>query len=385
MFCYLGFSKLVVLLVTLYRPAGHDEADGEQGENLMGDCMEGAASDEDGADGVDEVVHRVDVGGQIGPMRHGARRREEAAEQHETNHEEPHDKDRLLHGVGIVRNDEAERREEQRQQHSQHIDEPDGTAAGDAVESPCQQQAGGDDKEGDEPVGDELGKDECPLRDRGDVDLLDGACLLFADDVERRQEARHQHHHDGKESGNHIDLVVLVLVVEQERGHLRLDGGCFGQRMGGDDLRQVGRAHRSLGTIDGIGGDEDLRLPAHGEVAAIILRYHQHYVGLSSLNVGKRCLIGGLLSVEDEVVACLDVVDELLARHRAVVIDHIHHNVPHLHAHHPGHDAHDDDGEEKDEPGQEGVAPYLQELFLDKIFQCHISLNWHVTYFTTFP
>ena len=108
MFCYLGFSKLVVLLVTLYRPAGHDEADGEQGENLMGDCLESAASDEDGADGVDEVVHRVDVGGQIGPVGHGAGGCEESAEQHDADDEEPHDEHGLLHGFAVVGYDEAE-------------------------------------------------------------------------------------------------------------------------------------------------------------------------------------------------------------------------------------------------------------------------------------
>ena len=107
-FAISAFLKLIVLFVTLYRPEGHHKADGEESEDLVGDGLEGAASDEDGANGIDEVVHRVDVGSQIGPMRHGACRREEAAEQHKTNHKEPHDKDRLLHGVGIVRNDEAE-------------------------------------------------------------------------------------------------------------------------------------------------------------------------------------------------------------------------------------------------------------------------------------
>ena len=44
----------------------------------MGDGGEASASDEDGADGIDEVVHGIDVGGQIGPLRHGARGGEKA-------------------------------------------------------------------------------------------------------------------------------------------------------------------------------------------------------------------------------------------------------------------------------------------------------------------
>ena len=39
----------------------------------MPNMLQGAATDEDGADGLDEVVHGVDVGGKIGPLGHGAR------------------------------------------------------------------------------------------------------------------------------------------------------------------------------------------------------------------------------------------------------------------------------------------------------------------------
>lgn len=82
---------------------------------------ETAATDEDGADGINEVVHGVDVGAEVCPMGHGARRREESAEQHDAHHEEPHDEDGLLHGVAVIGDDESERREEQRQQHGEHI------------------------------------------------------------------------------------------------------------------------------------------------------------------------------------------------------------------------------------------------------------------------
>ena len=83
-----------------------------------------ATSYEDGADGIDEVVHGIDVGGQVSPVGHGAGGGEESAEQHDADNEEPHDEDGLLHGVAVVGDDKPERREEQRQQHGEHVDQP---------------------------------------------------------------------------------------------------------------------------------------------------------------------------------------------------------------------------------------------------------------------
>lgn len=125
--------------------------------------METAATDEDGADGIDEIVHGVDIGGQVGPVGHGARRGEEAAEQHDAHHEEPHDEDGLLHGVAVVGHNESERREEQGQQHGQHIDQPERTGGREAIDQPGEQQTNSDHEKGYEPIGNELREDEGPL------------------------------------------------------------------------------------------------------------------------------------------------------------------------------------------------------------------------------
>ena len=180
----------------------------------MGDVGEVTAADEDGAHGIDEVVHGVDVGGQVGPVGHGACGREESAEQEQTYDEEPHHEDGLLHGFAVVGDDESERREEERQEHGEEVDEPQRTLTGDAIDGPRQHEAHGDDEECDDPIGYELGHDERPLGDGCDVHLLDGACLLLAHDVQRRQEAAHQHHDECEEGGNHEHFVVEVLVVE---------------------------------------------------------------------------------------------------------------------------------------------------------------------------
>ncbi len=102
----------------------------------MGDGLEGAASDKDGANGIDEVMHGIDVGGQIGPVGHGARRSKKSAKQKHTHHKEPHDEHGLLHGVAVVGDDEAERREEQRQKHGEHVDEPHRAGRREAIDEP---------------------------------------------------------------------------------------------------------------------------------------------------------------------------------------------------------------------------------------------------------
>ena len=74
----------------------------------MGNIAEATATDEYGADGIDEVVHGVDVCGGVCPVWHGTSRGEESAEQHDADDEEPHDEHGLLHGFAVVGYDEAE-------------------------------------------------------------------------------------------------------------------------------------------------------------------------------------------------------------------------------------------------------------------------------------
>lgn len=150
----------------------------------MGCFVQTATSDKHGADRIDKVVHGINVGGEIGPVGHGARGGEESAEQEETHHEEPHDEHGLLHGVTVVGDHEPEGREEKSQQHGEYVDEPHRPYRRDAIDEPRQQQADGDDEQGDEPVWDEFGEDERQLGYRRDVNLLNGASLFLANNVE---------------------------------------------------------------------------------------------------------------------------------------------------------------------------------------------------------
>lgn len=100
---------LPVLFVASNSPYGHEGGDGEEGIDLMGYAAEITATNEDGAHGINEVVHGVDIGGQIGTGGHGACGREESAEEHQADDKEPHDEHGLLHGVAVVGDDESER------------------------------------------------------------------------------------------------------------------------------------------------------------------------------------------------------------------------------------------------------------------------------------
>ena len=84
--------------------------------------LQASPTDEDSTDSIDEVVHRVDVSGEVRPVRHGADRCEQTTQQEETDNEEPHDKDGLLKGFAVVGYDEPEGGEEQGEKHSQQID-----------------------------------------------------------------------------------------------------------------------------------------------------------------------------------------------------------------------------------------------------------------------
>ena len=208
----------------MHGPGGHDDADEGEGKDLMGYGREAATAKEDGADGIDEVVHGVDVGGEVGPVGHGADGGEESAEQEEADDEEPHDEDGLLKGLAVVGYKEPEGGEEQGQEHGEQIDQQERPLTGDAVDEPREQEADRDNEKGYDPVWYELGKDEGELGDGGDVNLLDSAGFLLADDVQGWQETAHEHDDNGQQGGYHETLVALFLIVEGKHGTWRKPG-----------------------------------------------------------------------------------------------------------------------------------------------------------------
>ena len=106
-------------LVASHGPCSHYHAYGEKSHDLVGDIVQTASTDEDCADGIDKIVHGVNVCGEVCGMRHGACRCEQAAEQQHADDKEPHHEDGLLHGVTIVGYDESETAPEECQQHCQ--------------------------------------------------------------------------------------------------------------------------------------------------------------------------------------------------------------------------------------------------------------------------
>ena len=79
----------------------------------MGDALETSTTNEDGTDGIDKVVHRIDISGKISPIGHRSNRSEETRKQHQANYKEPHDEHGLLHGVAIVGDNKSEAAEEE--------------------------------------------------------------------------------------------------------------------------------------------------------------------------------------------------------------------------------------------------------------------------------
>ena len=58
-------SDLTVFPIAQHGPDGHQGGNGEEGEDLVGYLVQAAPTDKDGADGIYEVMHGVDVGGEI--------------------------------------------------------------------------------------------------------------------------------------------------------------------------------------------------------------------------------------------------------------------------------------------------------------------------------
>ena len=57
-------------LVASHGPCSHYHDYGEKSHDLVGDIVQTASTDEDCADGIDKIVHRVNVCGEVCGMRH---------------------------------------------------------------------------------------------------------------------------------------------------------------------------------------------------------------------------------------------------------------------------------------------------------------------------
>ena len=129
-------NKIVFLRINLSYPSlvfavchdgaeGHGGAQEREGEEMRVYFPEASSADIDRSDGIDEIVHGVDISCGVRPRRHRTDRGEESAEEHEEDDEEPHDEDRLLHITTEIRDGQSERGDEKRQEHRQEINPSD--------------------------------------------------------------------------------------------------------------------------------------------------------------------------------------------------------------------------------------------------------------------
>ena len=98
---------LRVFAIADHRPYIHQYSDDGKCQELMGDTEKISPTNKNRTDTIYEVMHRIDVCGEIGPMWHGANWSKKTTEQHQTHHDKPHDKDCLLHRFVIIRDNQA--------------------------------------------------------------------------------------------------------------------------------------------------------------------------------------------------------------------------------------------------------------------------------------
>ena len=102
-----------VLPVTEYCPSIHDCSEDGKCVHLWSYATEVTASYEHGAYSIYEIMHRVDICCEIGPMRHGTHRGKQATHKHQYHHKEPHYENGLLHGFIVIGDYESETTEDE--------------------------------------------------------------------------------------------------------------------------------------------------------------------------------------------------------------------------------------------------------------------------------
>ena len=98
---------LRIFAIANHRPYIHQYCDDGKCQKLMDDTEKITPTNKDRTDSIYEVMHRIDVCGEISPMRHGANWSKKTAEQHQAYCDKPHDKDCLLHRLVIIRDNQA--------------------------------------------------------------------------------------------------------------------------------------------------------------------------------------------------------------------------------------------------------------------------------------
>ena len=203
------------------------DEDGEDGKHdiVERQVLELASLEAYRTEDIDKICRRQDIGEVLRPCLHRADRGEYPAHKHEYQDKEEHKENGLKQCVGIIGYQKTEPRHEYQEEYRPDIEFRKAAVRGEPVdEMPYQERQGeGDDTE--EPVEHHLGKDEIPLADRRDIDLLYGTRLLLRHDAHRGKEASYQDYHHYHHGRHHEELVVQMRVVPETgcdfKGHCR--------------------------------------------------------------------------------------------------------------------------------------------------------------------
>ena len=372
---------LAVLLVTQYRPQVQPDGEEAEGAEVRHQFGERAALEIDHAHHLDEVAQGIEPRDVLRPRRHTAYGREQPAHQDEDHQEEEHDEQRLLHGGGVVADDQPQARHHEDVDGGEEVDGKHVARRHQPVCRPCEEHGVGEHEEAHRPVGHEFGEDEGELAHGRDVHLLDGALLLLAHDVEGGQEAGEQREHHHHQRGHHEHLVVEVrveLVVGRSTERLPTVGGIAGSALltqvsgeVGDDAAEVGRAEPRLRAVDGIGRYHHPARSTADEVLLEIVLNLQYQVGIARLHAVQRLVIGWRHIGQREVFRGIRLLHQPLRVGAVVVVHHAQFQPLHLLVGSPRHDEQHHGGEHEEQLGQELVAHNLLELLFYQIFDNH--------------
>ena len=201
----------------------HGEGERGESDELHGQFGERGSLEIDRSHDGYEPPRREDDGEPLRPCGHRSERREESAHEHELHHEEEKDKDTLLHRVGYVRQRDGKAGHGEGKNKRREVDDSRVAFGPEAIDDADREDRFGEYHHADEPIRNEFAESELDMRNRRDVDLLDGAFLLLADEVKRRNEAANHQDKDDDEGGNHIEPIIECLVVEIADGSQTAD------------------------------------------------------------------------------------------------------------------------------------------------------------------
>lgn len=373
------YTLLRGLLITQHSPGDHRGANRQQSERIGPDIGQRAALDVDTAHGIGIIAHRVEIGDGFGPVGHGGYRCENTADEHEHHHEKPGDEHGLLGIVAVVGNKQPHAGRHQDVAGGEQIDQSQRAGTGIVKHEPGDEQTGRQNEKGHQPIGNQFAKYENATVDGRHVDLLDGAALFLAHDVERGEKAGEHRNGNDNQGGHHEFLIIEVFVEIIFGREFHPAVGC-GHGLGGrnlcgletaDTTSQITGADTAFRPVDGVHLDADRQFFAPLQQTVEIRTDGQNGIGLIAVHQlhGPTGIVADIDQIK--ITGRGAGADQFGRGGRAVAVDNDQINVADFHAHGKRKHEHHQHGKRNGHLGQTRIAEKLFEFFFEQIKQYH--------------